>query len=57
MLTEKEIEKIIKKVSREDNNFPGMTYEEGIREVIDVILEETELDEFLENFETEDDES
>jgi len=57
MLTEKEIEKIIKKVSRDDDNFPGMTYEEGIREVLDVVLEEVDLDEFLENFDTEDDES
>ena len=27
MLTEKEVEKIVKKVSRDDDNFPGMTYE------------------------------
>lgn len=57
MLTEKEIEKIVKKVSREDNNFLGMTYEEGIRDALDAVLEEIELDEFLEDFETEDDES
>lgn len=47
MLKEKDIEKIIKKVSRDDDNFPGMTYEEGIRDALDAVLEETELDEFL----------
>jgi hypothetical protein len=57
MLTEKDIEKIIDKVPRDYNNFPGMTYEEGIRDALEVVLEEVELDEFLENFETEDDES
>lgn len=57
MLTEKDVEKIIKKVSRDDDNFPGMTYEEGIRDALEVVLEEADLDEFLENFETEDDES
>ena len=57
MLKEKDIEKIIKKVSRDDDNFPGMTYEEGIRDALDAVLEETELDEFLEQFETEDNES
>ena len=57
MLTEKDVEKIVKKVSRDDDNFPGMTYEEGIRDALEVVLEEADLDEFLENFETEDDES
>ena len=57
MLTEKDVEKIVKKVARDDDNFPGMTYEEGIRDALEVVLEEADLDEFLENFETEDDES
>ena len=57
MLTEKDVEKIVKKVARDDDNFPGMTYEEDIRDALEVVLEEADLDEFLEQFETEDDES
>lgn len=54
MLSEKEVEELLKKVNEDANEFPGMTFEQGIHAALQVVLEETSMDEFLEEFVGED---
>lgn len=52
MLSEEQVSAIIKKVDKDSNQYPGMTYEEGVIDALQAVLEETDLEEFLEQFET-----
>ena len=55
MLSEEKVEELLKKVSEDADEFPGMTFEQGIHAALQVVLEETPLDEFLEEFTSEED--
>ena len=50
MLTRIEVEELRDEVYEHQNSaFPNMTYEQGIADALDVVLENTDLDEFKED--------